>query len=200
MRILHLEDDPLDVELASAALEDAGVGCEVTQVQTREAFEAALEENSFDLVLADYSLPAFDGLSALKTTQEARPEVPFVLVSGTLGEERAIEALKSGATDYVLKQRLERLAPAVRRAVREAEERAERKRAEQALRESEQQLQHLVRKLLVAQEEERRQVAYEIHDGLTQVAIGTHQHLQAFADTHPPGSRGAERLTGAAAP
>jgi DNA-binding NtrC family response regulator len=151
LRILHLEDDPLDVVLASAALEDAGVGCEVTQVQTREAFEAALEENSFDPVLADYSLPAIDGLLALKITQEARPEVPFVIVSGTLGEERAIEALKSGATDYVLKQRLERLAPAVRRAVREAEERAERKRAEQALRESEQQLQHLVRKLLVAQ-------------------------------------------------
>ena len=99
LRVLHLEDDPLDVELASATLEDAGVGCEVTQVHTREDFEAALEENSFDLVLADYSLPAFDGLSALKITQEAPPEAPLVLVSGPVEEDKAIEALKSGATN-----------------------------------------------------------------------------------------------------
>lgn len=154
MRILHLEDDPLDVELASATLEYEGVGCEVTQVQTREDFEAVLEEESFDLVLADYSLPAFDGLSALKITQEIRPELPFVLVSGTLGEERAIEALKSGATDYVLKHRLERLVPAVLRAISEAEKRKERKRAEEAIRE--------------VREAERQRIAYELHDGALQ--------------------------------
>lgn len=154
MRILHLEDDPLDVELASATLEYEGVGCEVTQVQTREDFEAVLEEKSFDLVLADYSLPAFDGLSALKITQEIRPELPFVLVSGTLGEERAIEALKSGATDYVLKHRLERLVPAVLRAISEAEKRKERKRAEEAIRE--------------VREAERQRIAYELHDGALQ--------------------------------
>ena len=189
LRILHLEDDPLDVELVGAILEDEGVACEVTQVQTREDFEAALEENSFDLVLADYSLPAFDGLSALKAAQEIRPEVPLILVSGTLGEERAVEALKSGATDYVLKHRLERLVPAVRRAVEEAEERTERKRAEEGLAESRRQLKELVGKLLTAQEEERRKVAYDIHDGLTQIAVAVHQHLQAFADEHPPGSK-----------
>ncbi len=188
LRILHLEDDPLDVELAGATLEDEGVGCEVTQVQTREDFEAALEESSFDLILADYSLPAFDGLSALKVAQEVRPEVPFVLVSGTLGEERAIEALKSGATDYVLKHRLERLVPAVRRALEEAGERIERKRAEEELAESRRQLKELVGKLLTAQEEERRHVAYDIHDGLTQIAAAVYQHLQAFAYDHPPGS------------
>lgn len=189
LRILHLEDDPLDVELVRATLEDEGVSCEVTQVQTREDFEAVLEENSFDLVLADYSLPAFDGLSALKAAQEVRPEVPFVLVSGTLGEERAVEALKSGATDYVLKHRLERLVPAVLRAVEEAEERTERKRAEEGLAESRRQLKELVGKLLTAQEEERRKVAYDIHDGLTQIAVAVHQHLQAFAHDHPPGSK-----------
>jgi PAS domain S-box-containing protein len=137
LRILHLEDSPLDAELIHVALSGGGLECEITRVQTRADFVTALENGGFDLVLADYSLPAFDGLSALKAAQEIRPEVPFVLVSGALGEERAIEALKEGATDYVLKQRLERIVPAVRRAMSEFEERAERKRAEEALRESE---------------------------------------------------------------
>jgi PAS domain S-box-containing protein len=137
LRILNLEDNPLDAQLIHATLADGGIECEVTRVQTRADFAAALGSGDVDLVLADYSLPSFDGLSALELVQEVRPGVPFVLVSGALGEERAIEALKSGATDYVLKQRLERLVPAVRRAVREADERAERKRAEEALRESE---------------------------------------------------------------
>ena len=137
LRILHLEDDPLDAELVHATLADGGIECEVARVQTRTDFAAALKSGDFDLVLADYSLPSFDGLSALELIQEVCPEVPFVLVSGALGEEKAIEVLKSGATDYVLKQRLERLVPAVRRAVREAEQRSERKRAEEALKESE---------------------------------------------------------------
>src|ERR687893_2434605 len=133
LRILNLEDSPLDAELLHATLTDGGVECEILRVQTRADFATALESGDFDLVLADYSLPSFDGLSALKIAQEIDPEIPFVLVSGAVGEEVAIEALKSGATDYVLKQRLERLVPAVRRALREAEERAERKRAEEML-------------------------------------------------------------------
>ena len=133
LRILNLEDSPLDAELVHATLTQDGIECEILRVQTRADFAAALESGDFDLILADYSLPSFDGLAALKVAQEIRPEVPFVLVSGALGEERAIEALKSGATDYVLKQRLERLVPAVQRAVREAEERTERKRVEEAL-------------------------------------------------------------------
>jgi DNA-binding NarL/FixJ family response regulator/two-component sensor histidine kinase len=133
LRILNLEDSPLDAELLHATLTDGGVECEILRVQTRADFTAALEGGDFDLVLADYSLPSFDGLSALKVAQEIGPEIPFVLVSGAVGEEVAIEALKSGATDYVLKQRLERLVPAVRRALREAEERSERKRAEETL-------------------------------------------------------------------
>jgi DNA-binding NtrC family response regulator len=106
-------------------------------VQTRAEFVSALEDRRLDLILADYSLPSFDGISALKITIGARPDLPFIFVSGTLGEEVAIEALKIGGTDYVLKTKLSRLVPAVERAMREAEERAERKRAEQALRRSE---------------------------------------------------------------
>src|SRR5215204_5971509 len=110
-----------------------GISCEMTRVQTRADFEAALESGDFDLVLSDFALPSFDGLSALKLAKEIRPEIPFILVSGAFGEERALEALKSGATDYVLKQRMERLVPAVQRALREAEERTKHKRAEEAL-------------------------------------------------------------------
>ena len=91
---------------------------------------AALEHGGIDLILSDYTLPAFDGLSALGTVRAAWPDLPVILVSGTLGEERAIDSLKSGATDYVLKEHLSRLAPAVRRAMQEVEERAERRRLE----------------------------------------------------------------------
>jgi DNA-binding response OmpR family regulator len=109
LHILNLEDDPLDTNLIQANLAESEIGCELLRVQDRSAFVAALEEGDFDLILADHSLPGFDGLSALRVARELRPEVPFVFVSGTLDEETAIESLKSGATDYVLKHRLERL-------------------------------------------------------------------------------------------
>ena len=137
LRILLLEDDPGDVELIQELLEVDHFDCEVTRVQTRPEFLAALESAEIDLILADYKLPSFDGLSALKLAQNARPDLPFIFVSGTIGEDVAIEALKIGATDYVLKTRLERLVPSVQRALREARERAERRKAEQALRRSE---------------------------------------------------------------
>ena len=137
LRLLLLEDDSSDAELIRELLEADRFTCEVTRVQTRAEFVAALENGGFDLILADYKLPAFDGLSALKLAQSARRDLPFIFVSGTLGEEVAIEALKIGATDYVLKTRLSRLVPAVDRALREAEQRAERKKAEEALRRSE---------------------------------------------------------------
>jgi formate hydrogenlyase transcriptional activator len=137
LRILYLEDDPRDAELVQATLESADVPCEVTRVETQPEFSDFLERGGFDLVFADYTLPSFDGISALKIANAFRPEVPFIFVSGTLGEEVAIEALKLGATDYVFKTRLSRILPAVRRALREGEERTQRKRAEEALQRSE---------------------------------------------------------------
>ncbi len=103
LRILLLEDDPADAELIQGVLEADGVVCEITRVEAREEFVRALEKGEIDLILADYSLPSFDGLAALELAQKIRPELPFLFVSGTLGEERAIEALKRGATDFVLK-------------------------------------------------------------------------------------------------
>jgi PAS domain S-box-containing protein len=137
LRILSIEDDPKDAELIRDLLETEGIVCEVTRVDTEAALLASVEEGGIDLILADYSLPSFDGISALKLAMKACPDVPFIFVSGTLGEEVAVEALKIGATDYVLKTRLSRLVPAVQRALREATQRAERKRAEEALRQSE---------------------------------------------------------------
>src|ERR1700722_9306875 len=137
LRILSIEDDPNDTLLIEELLEGEGIVCEVTRVDTLAGFMASVEKGGFDLILADYSLPSFDGISALKFATKACPDVPFIFVSGSLGEEVAIEALKIGATDYVVKSRLSRLVPSVLRALREARERAERKRAEEALRRSE---------------------------------------------------------------
>jgi PAS domain S-box-containing protein len=137
LRILYLEDDPEDAELVQAKLEAEGIACEVTRVETRADFLTSLEQDGFDLILADHSLPSFDGISALKLAVENRPEMPFIFVSGTMGEEVAIEALKIGATDYVLKTRLSRIVFSVQRALREGQQKAERAFAEEALRRSE---------------------------------------------------------------
>ena len=175
LRILSLEDDAHAVELIEAALESDGIACELVHVETEQAFVTALRREVFDVILADYALPGFDGLTALSLARTHAPEVPFIFVSGKLGEEVAIESLKVGATDYVLKQRLARLAPAVRRALSETAQRRERKEAEEALRESEaslrrhrEQLRELAAYLVSVQEAEQKRLARELHDGLNQ--------------------------------
>ena len=137
LQILHLEDDSQDAELVQETLAAAGIICHVTRVDTPADFVESLERGGCDLILADYTLPAFDGFSALKIAQDRWAHLPFIFVSGTLDEDVAIEALTIGATDYVFKTRLPRLVPSVRRALRETEERAELGRAEAALRRSE---------------------------------------------------------------
>jgi signal transduction histidine kinase len=130
LHILHLEDDPNDAALVQAALAADGITCATTCVSSRADFVAALEQGGIDLIFSDFTLPAFDGLSALKIAHAGWPDLPVIMVSGTLGEERAVDSLKSGATDYVLKERLTRLAPAVRRAMQEVETRAKNERLE----------------------------------------------------------------------
>jgi signal transduction histidine kinase len=139
LRLLHLEDDPVDAELITTTLIEGGIPCQSQLVDARQAFVAALKEGRMDLILADYSIPGFDGMTALTLARQHRPDVPFLFVSATIGEELAIDAMHQGATDYVLKQRLGRLVPSVQRALRELDDRAERKRAEEALRQSEKQ-------------------------------------------------------------
>ncbi|MEH2314697.1 MAG: response regulator [Nostoc sp.] len=137
LRFLLLEDSLLDAELTQAILTEGGINCELIRVETDADFLTALETETFDLILADHALPSFDGISALQIARNHTPEVPFIFVSAALGEELAIEALKNGATDYVLKQRLGRLVPSVQRALREAKERRERQQAEELLQKSE---------------------------------------------------------------
>ena len=135
IRILMLEDTPDDAELNLRELRRNGITHTARRVETEYGFRREMESWSPDLILADYSLPSFDGLSALAIARERRPEIPFIFVTGTMGEEIAIETLKNGATDYVLKHRLVRLAPSVERALRESGEQKRRREAEQALRE-----------------------------------------------------------------
>jgi PAS domain S-box-containing protein len=137
LRILNLEDNAADAELNQAMISARWPHCELVRVDNRADFVAALEKQPFDLIFSDYTMPGFDGRAALLIAREKCPDTPFLFVSGTIGEDTAIEALKNGATDYVLKHRLMRLIPAVDRALRETEERAERDRAELAMRESE---------------------------------------------------------------
>ncbi len=137
IHVLHLEDDPMDVELVQAKLEKHKLSYRITCVQTEAEFETALHEGGLDIILSDFTLPMYDGVSALRLARQRRPDVPFIFVSGTMGEEAAIAALTRGATDYVLKQNLSRLGPAVQRALQESRERRDRRRAEEALAQSE---------------------------------------------------------------
>lgn len=139
LRLLLLEDNPVDADLITATMTEGGIPCRSRRVDTRQDFVMTLKEGQIDLILADYSIPGFDGFTALTLARQHRPEVPFMFVSATIGEDLAIDAMHQGATDYILKQRLGRLVPSVQRALREVEERAERQRAEEALEQSEKQ-------------------------------------------------------------
>jgi len=133
LRILILEDQNTDAELMERELRKGGISFSSKRVETKEDFLREIKAFIPDIILSDYKLPSFDGSSALAIAREHCPEIPFIFVSGTIGEELAIETLKDGATDYVLKERLTRLVPAASRALREAEERSARKQAEEQL-------------------------------------------------------------------
>ncbi|MBI5687673.1 MAG: PAS domain S-box protein [Verrucomicrobia bacterium] len=140
IHILHLEDRAADAGLVMRELKREGIAFDAKRVWTEADFLAGLRTPALDLILADYSLPSYDGLSALELARKERPEVPFIFVSGTLGEETAIEAMHHGAMDYVLKQRLTRLGPSVRRALQEAQEHRQLAEAERQLRLGEERL------------------------------------------------------------
>ena len=140
LRILILEDVPTDAELLQLELTEAGTTFTPRCVSDRASYLKALDEFCPDIILSDYSLPSFDGLSAMKLAVAKCPDVPFIFVSGALGEETAVELLKQGATDYVLKNRLFRVGPAVARALQEVQERRERQMAEEELKKREKSL------------------------------------------------------------
>jgi len=137
LRLLLVEDSENDALLLVRELTRAGFEPVVERVETAVAMQAALDRQGWDIVLGDYSMPQFGGAAALALLRERGLDVPFIIVSGTIGEERAVAAMNAGASDYVPKDKLKRLVPVIERELREAAGRRGRRRAEAALREAE---------------------------------------------------------------
>ncbi len=163
LRVLHLEDSDLDHELAMAHLQRAGLEVEARRIESRSEFEAELR-GDWDLILSDYNLPGFSGLQALDMLRASDRVWPFILVSGEIGEDTAVEAMRNGASDYLLKNNLSRLAPAMENAIEAAEARRARAEADQELQASRQRLAELAQHLQTSVELERSAIAREIHD------------------------------------
>jgi signal transduction histidine kinase len=185
IRILLLEDNATDADLVRHALRMGGLAFSWALVDNKSDFIRQLEQFGPDLILADFSLPSLDGYTALELAREKCADVPFIFVTGTLGEEVAIETLKKGATDYVLKHRLSRLVPSVHRALREAEGQRGRKQTEEQLRESHAQLRALSVHLQDVREQERIRIAREVHDELGQSLTGLKLQLTWMAGRLP---------------
>ena len=133
LNVLSLEDSVRDFEIIREQLIDAGYNLNISRVEKEKEFVSSIRNNKYDIILADFKLPGFDAFGALRLCNEICPDVPFICVSGSIGEETAIELIKQGAVDYVLKDRLARLPSAVRRALDEAKEKEARKLAEDEL-------------------------------------------------------------------
>lgn len=163
LRLLHLEDSELDHELTLAQLQRGGVPVDSLRVDSQSAFLRALEQ-PWDVIVCDYNLPGFSGLVALDLLKGRGQDIPFVLVSGEIGEDTAVEAMRNGASDYLLKNNLTRLVPALMHAIEAAETRRARERADMELGASKQRLHELAQHLQTSVEMERAAIAREIHD------------------------------------
>src|SRR5208283_1642469 len=163
LRVLIIEDRENDALLLLRELTKAGYEPASLRVETRQDLDEALKDD-WDIVLSDFALPDFGGVEALDIVLKIKPELPFVIVSGQIGEDAAVSAMKAGAHDYVMKSNLKRLAPAVERELAEAAIRREKKKAEDARMRAEEELRALSRRLVHVQEEERRLIARELHD------------------------------------
>jgi len=164
LRVLNLEDNQGDSELVRITLAREGIDCDLVRIETKADFVAAIERGGFDLILSDYLLPSFDGLAALNMAKARCPEKPFIFVSGAIGEEFAIETLKNGATDYVLKDKLSRLPGAIKRALLELEEQTKRRRAEQELEKYREHLEEMVRERTAELNKVNEQLQLELAD------------------------------------
>ncbi len=143
LSLLLVEDSEADAELLLRELRRRGFEVRPRRVDTADDLEAALVTGSWDIVISDHNMPTFDGAEALRIVRRVSPDLPFVVVSGMLGEEHAVEAMRSGASDFVLKSKLDRLAPVIERELRDAEQRAEQRRTAAALAEAQRQFQHV---------------------------------------------------------
>ena len=177
LRILHLEDDPNDTEILSMILADENIPCEVHRVDARKDFEAELEKRTWNIVISDFSLPSFDGLKALSLVREKFGDLPFILFSGTIGEETAVECLKRGATDYVLKQRPARLVSAVRAIYNTADERERSRKFQEELKRSAEREKEMEARILRMQRMESigalvSGIAHDLNNALVPILMG----------------------------
>ena len=163
LRVLHLEDSELDHELEMAHLRRGGAQVETMRVDSEPAFRAALQV-PWDIVLSDFNVPGFSGLAALDIVKSLDRPLPFILISGEIGEDVAVAAMRNGASDYLLKANLARLAPAVEHAIDAHEARLARAQADQQLAQSRQRLSELAQHLQTSVDNERAAIAREIHD------------------------------------
>ena len=163
LRVLHVEDSPPDHELMLAQLRRGGLEVRSLRVDSEAAFLAALQQD-WDVVVSDFNLPGFSGLLALDLLKASGRDIPFILVSGEIGEDTAVEAMRSGASDYLLKNNLARLVPAILHAVDANETRHARAQADRELNKSKQRLRELAQHLQTSIEHERAAIAREIHD------------------------------------
>jgi len=172
LSVLSVEDSEKDALLIAHELRHHGYTLRLKRVLKQEGFVAALKEQAWDVIIADYSLPQFGAMAALKLLQKSDLDIPFIIVSGAIGEETAVAAMKAGAHDYIMKDKLARLVPALEREMRDAKVRLERKQAEIDLRNSRDQLRALAAKLQSVREEERKLITRDIHDELGQALTG----------------------------
>ncbi len=193
LRVLIIEDAEDDLQLLLLALRRAGYAPDHACVHSAAGLAQALERQRWDIVLSDYTLPDFSGLQALAQVQAHDPDLPFILISGNIGEEVAVAAMRAGAHDYLIKGNLTRLGAAIDRELREAVVRQERRRADRELREAKQRLQALSNRMLEIQENERRHLARELHDEIGQALTAVKLNLQALERRVDEGA--ARRLT-----
>ena len=166
MHLLHLEDSPQDQALVQRILRRAGLACSITAVDRLEVFAQQLQQQHFDLIVADYYLPGFTAIDAWQLLQQHRPTLPMVLLSGAIGEAAAVDAMRLGFADYLLKDDMARLPHVLQRALEVAQARQARELAVAELAESEQRLAALAEHLQTTIEEERAAIAREIHDDI----------------------------------
>src|SRR3569833_304053 len=186
VRVLFVEDVETDAELAVRRLRSDGVPCAYKRVETEQAYLDALHTGDYDIILSDFSLPQFDGMSALALAKREQPNVPFIFLSGTIGEERAIETLRCGAVDYVLKSNLKRLEPAVTQTLREAEQKSERA-AQQARIERRARILEMLSGINTAVVRIRERL--ELLQEACRIAVTTGHYVTALVSIIDPGSR-----------
>jgi signal transduction histidine kinase len=194
LRVLMVEDEENDVLLTLRTLERGHFALSHRRVDTATGLETALDEGQWDVVIADYALPQFSGLAALEIVKTRAPDLPFIVVSGAIGEETAVALMRAGAHDYVMKSALGRLVPAITREMKDAETRRARRESEHALREAHERLRALSGRMLDIQEQEKRHIARELHDEIGQVLTAVKISLQSVL-LNPEGERDTERVT-----